>query len=364
MAFTLHIGFDFWGAGNLGDDLMLAGFLRFIEQHRIDCRVTALCAHDIAAMRRRFPGICWHGADLQSRTQALHEADAWLGLGGGVFQVEVGPWILDQMLVAATAAKTRGIPAHLVGVGVNNAAAITASQSSEIHRLVDRLWLRDSRCLELALAGGFSAEKTILGADTAHIYCADAPRSAEGRREGALVIHAEEEMIARADLDAVIAGSRWSLNWVCQEYRELRDTEARIHGLLPVDVRSRLPLVRPTYHGASVETLRDVVATWNVVLSCRFHTCLAAAWAGARLAVYERNQKLEAVRADLSAQRCLRLDEAGEILRALEEARTVDPSRLWHCHQRAESMLTAYFAELGLLAHRKPVSNVIRPAAL
>lgn len=348
MSFHLHIGFDFWGAGNLGDDLMLAGFLEFIRKQRVDCRVSALCAHDIEAMRLRFPSIEWFRSDPASRQAALHGADAWLGLGGGVFQVEVGPWILDQMLEAVRSAKARGIPAHLVGVGVNNAAAIHAQQSGEIHRLVDRIWLRDAECLRLALEGRFSTEKALLGADTAHLYCAAVGLRAR-RPEAALVIHADEAAVAQADLGPLAeqGGPPW--RWVCQEYRELQDAEARIYGLFPEEVRRRMPLVRPDYARGTVEELHDAVASWDAVLSCRFHTCVAAAWSGARLAVFERNQKLEAVRADLDAERCLRIDDASEWRRSLRDARPVAEARLQACLGRAHAMLGTYFSSLGLL---------------
>lgn len=357
MSFVLHIGFDFWGAGNLGDDLMLAGFQRFISSNRIDCRLSALCAHNIDAMRRRFPAIEWFPSTPEARAAALAAADAWVGLGGGVFQIEVGTWILDQMLAAVRAAKARGLPAHLVGVGVNNAAAIRTNQSAEIHQRVDRIWLRDAFCVELARDGGFSAEKARLGADTAHLECA---ASTVPRRPGtALVIHADEKSISGAALEPALAEPFGPAHWVCQEYRELQDAEARIHGLLPPSVRSRLPLVRADYARASLDELHRAVAGWERVLSCRFHTCVAAGWSGARLAVFERNHKLEAVRADLAAERCARLDDAAEVQRALAAARPVPRARLEACLARAGGMLRAYFSELGLLA--SPAANPAAP---
>lgn len=345
MAFTVHIGFDFWGAGNLGDDLMLAGFLHWIETHKIDCRVSALCGHDIAAMRLRFPSIEWFPSDAESRAQALAGADAWVGLGGGVFQIEVGTWILDQMLEALQAAKSCGIPSFLVGVGVNNRAALETKQAQTIKTLTQGIWLRDQTCLELALSCGFGQETTLLGADTAHLYCA-AHRELPLARQHALVIHADVASVSPEALREAKSKVSAPWAWVCQEVRSIPDSESRLFEKLAPHFAGNLQLVRPDYAHASLETLHQTVASWDCVLSSRFHTSLAAAWSGARLAIYERNDKLRAIRHDLDCERCDNLEDANEVARALSQAARVEKSRLAACLARADTMLSRLFTQL------------------
>lgn len=345
MGLTLHIGFDFWGAGNLGDDLMLAGFQAWLQQRCPDWKISALCAHDIEAMRLRFPGIRWFPADPDSRSEALRQADAWVGLGGGVFQIEVGTWILDQMLADMTAARARGLKTFLVGVGVNNREALLTEQAHRIHELAEAIWLRDGACLDMALSCGFSAEKTRLGADTAHLYCS-ATTTPRLREATAFVIHASPADLAEsAFLEAGRAGRRRGA-WVCQEYRPIPDSELRLHQTASTEFQSTFPLLRPSYPTASVAELHDAVAGWKRVLSSRFHTSLAAAWGGAELAIFERNDKLRAIREDLGCERCARLDDAHALARALDDARPVARARLAACLNRTDHMMRDFVSAL------------------
>jgi polysaccharide pyruvyl transferase WcaK-like protein len=346
MPFTLHIGFDFWGAGNLGDDLMLAGFQHWIDANKPDCHISALCAHDIGAMRLRFPKIEWFASDANSRAQALKRADAWIGLGGGVFQIEVGTWILDQMLSAMEAAKVRGIPSFLVGVGVNNRAALLTEQAQKIRHLARGIWLRDALCLDLALDCGFSTGNTKLGADTAHLYCA-AHRGLPLKQGAALVIHADLDRVTPAIFARAREDSCMPWSWVCQEVRPIPDSESLIYDKLLPAFHTALPLIRPDYAQASIAALHEAVAQWDCVLSSRFHTSLAAAWSGARLAIFERNDKLRAIRHDLGCERCASLEDASEIARALGAASRVEEPRLQACLTRADSMLGSLFEQLA-----------------
>ncbi len=345
MGLTLHIGFDFWGAGNLGDDLMLAGFQSWIETHLPEWSLSALCAHDIAAMRLRFPRIRWFPADPASRAEALRGANVWVGLGGGVFQIEVGTWILDQMLADMSAAKRHGLKTFLVGVGVNNRAALQTDQARHIHEVADALWLRDTACLEMALSCGFSAEKTRLGADTGHLFCA-AAHIRPARPETALVIHARPSDLADAALLELHRRIRSGFSWVCQEVRPIPDSEFLLHSAGSPEFRRAFPLVLPDYPTASIAGLHSAVADWQRVLSSRFHTSLAAAWSGAALAVFERNDKLRAIREDLDCERCTRLDSADELARALGAARPVERRRLDACLARADRMMSDFISAL------------------
>lgn len=346
MPFTLHIGFDFWGAGNMGDDLMLAGFQHWIDAQGLDWKISALCGHDINAMRLRFPRIEWHHSDPSSRAEALAKADTWIGLGGGVFQIEVGTWILDQMLSAMRDAKARGIPAYLVGVGVNNREALLTTQAQEISKMAAGIWLRDQTCLDLALDCGFSTENTALGADTAHLYFAT-HRIPRRRPDTALMIHADLPSLSPETFESAKDKDMSPWAWVCQEVRPIPDSESLIFEKLRPKIGTKVSFVRPDYATASIEELHQNMASWERVLSCRFHTSLAAAWSGAKLAIFERNDKLRAARQDLNCERCGTLGDAQEINRALTAAHPVEETRLQTCLDRASAMLSTMLQRIG-----------------
>jgi polysaccharide pyruvyl transferase WcaK-like protein len=349
MPFVLHIGFDFWGAGNLGDDLMLAGFQSWWRAREPDLRISALCAHDIAAMRRRFPDIQWFGSDPAAQAQALQQADAWIGLGGGVFQTEVGPWILDQMAMNMAAARARGIRCFLVGVGVNNEEALSTGQAHQVCQLASQIWMRDQGCTDLALRAGFQPEITRLGADTAHLLGAEFSRLRDSdRRASAFVLHASPTIVSPDAIARVIAQSDEPWRWVCQESRTLADSEMELYATLPAAVRARLPLAQIDYAHASLPEIMAQAASWHRVLSSRYHTTLASAWAGAEIAVFERNYKLRAIREELGIEPCASLADPVEMVRSLGAARAVARDSLELCFSRANRMMEGLRRELGL----------------
>ena len=55
----LHLGHHFYGAGNLGDDFMLAGFLAAFAPLAPGARCTACVPFPLGPLRARFPGIEW-----------------------------------------------------------------------------------------------------------------------------------------------------------------------------------------------------------------------------------------------------------------------------------------------------------------
>lgn len=329
----IHIGFDFWGAGNCGDDLMLAGFTEWMSCNQKEWQISCLCAHDIHAMRNRFPVIEWYAADEVSRETALQKADIWLGLGGGVFQTDVGMWILDRMVLDLRAAAKRGIPSYLAGVGTNNTEALLTPQTQEIHRLAKHIWVRDRTCLEAMKEAGF--EKVELGADTAHLCCCQQSPKLQGT---AIALIADP---IKVDLPLLgIALTHLKATWICQEVRDLFGSELHLYEKLPAHLKQQIPFRSINYNKASLDEVYNHMMSWSNVLTSRYHTILAAAWAGSCITVYERNTKLTAIRKELGLPECVNLAHAVE---AFKEGKQVKRSTLLECKKRAELMLEELF---------------------
>ena len=89
-------------------------------------------------------------------------------------------------------------------------------------------------------------------------------------------------------------------------------------------------------------------ASWHRVLSSRYHTTLASAWAGAEIAVFERNYKLRAIREELGIEPCASLADPVEMVRSLGAARAVARDSLELCFSRANRMMEGLRRELGL----------------
>jgi hypothetical protein len=66
---------------------------------------------------------------------------------------------------------------------------------------------------------------------------------------------------------------------------------------------------------------------------------LASAWAGARLAVFDRNRKLTGIREELDIAECTSLSSLTSISQCLQAAHSVERHRLDECAERALAML-------------------------
>ena len=109
----IHLGHHFYGAGNLGDDLMLAGFLRALEEQEPGAEVTGAVPFDRAALAARFPRITWHGMEREERRACIAACDAWLGLGGSPFQHTQSRWFIDHLAEEAALCREQIGRAHV-----------------------------------------------------------------------------------------------------------------------------------------------------------------------------------------------------------------------------------------------------------
>ncbi len=335
------IGTDFWGAGNLGDDFMLAGFALWVQEHAPHWIVTMLCAHNIEAMRHRFPLFSWVAADETSRRAAHAQADLWLGLGGAVFQSDGGPWLLDRVAADLAFSRSLGIPAYLMGVGLNDDEALETSQAREIHRLAGAIWTRDARCRRAMLEAGFDAAKVHPGADLAHLAFCGQPALTDQRwlaGVAACLIAAPSQVDCEALVQALLTEDARP-TWLCQEVRSLPGSEINLYNSIPPSLREQVTLYCPDYPHASLADLETGLLRFRVVLTSRYHMTLASAWAGARLAVFDRNRKLTGIREELGIAECTSLSSLAQISQSLQAARTVDRQLLDECAQRALAML-------------------------
>src|SRR5213080_4514018 len=120
----IHIGHHFFGSGNIGDDLMLAGFLRAVERSGVAVELTCATACDAGSQRARFPQVTWMGYDLQTRQRCIRECDVWCGVGDSPFQTDSGPWFLDHLTQDVALCDEYGKGMFFLGVGVNDLEAM------------------------------------------------------------------------------------------------------------------------------------------------------------------------------------------------------------------------------------------------
>lgn len=339
-AAALALAFDFYGAGNIGDDLMMAGFLDALEELAPTPHAGCLSATawDIDAQRRRFPSIEWVApADWEARLAASGgpSGRTWVGVGGTPFQFLCGPWFLNALRKAR--ARWGGFDRRvMVNIGAEAELGEAAAGFRELARDVDRISTRDAHTTDVLTSTlGVPAERLFTAADLANIALPRLLRRPAPAPAFDLGIILAAYMLAPGDVEAVgrFALSRGSpVAWLVNDVRPnpgheiavLRDLIGRIGP----ELRTATTLLTPAYRDGDTADLIAPIRACRTVLSSRYHGLLAAAWSGARIAAIGGASKVESLARELGvpvAEPPLTLDALRDLERA---ARTVERERL------------------------------------
>ena len=299
------LGFDFYGLGNAGDDLMLAGFLDIWRCRKPLFAVVSKSQQKI--LERRFPEIMWLTSNDQQPSY-----DLWLGVGDTPIQVLSGPWFLEYLERELVGPFSRNIPVIFVGIGVEREATQQKARFHEILKRVHYISTRDEKSAECLIEEfGVDGNRVIVGDDLANIYLSrsvgrcytDEARSLD------LAVNYFSENASRFQWWAV---HRWlqdcsltrSVAVLANECRLLPGSEARRYAELAWLCTLRrplepLPLLMPNRWATRVGDLVSHLSPIHTVMSSRFHCLLAAAWAGCKVVALSRSSKIEMLRSRL-----------------------------------------------------------------
>jgi polysaccharide pyruvyl transferase WcaK-like protein/2-polyprenyl-3-methyl-5-hydroxy-6-metoxy-1,4-benzoquinol methylase len=289
----LHIGHHFFGAGNMGDDLMLAGFLMAIEGLNRPVRFTCAMPFDPRPQEIRFPQIEWLPYDPAAREAAIRECDAWVGVGGTPFQTVVGPWMLEHLVAECDLCSRHGKPMYFVGIGVNEPQALADARARLILESASRIWARDKRSAQL-LSEVAGESKVSAAADLGHVYLRNHAFAPMEDDAVGFVLHFEDSR--QVDLNAVyelsVGLKPRPQRWLVQEIRPLAGSELAMLDQLAPQCRENFEVRIPAYADGS---LKELLASWGSpgwLISSRYHAALIGAWAGSRVLAVERSDKI------------------------------------------------------------------------
>lgn len=286
----VHLGHHFFGAGNLGDDLMLGGFLEAAAGQ--DATFTCCIPHDPASQRLRFPRVEWLSYDEATRAGAIARCDVWLGLGDTPFQLAVGRWFLDHLHGEAAACRQHRKPMFYLGVGVNEREVIDEPGLRVLLGQAEKIWTRDAE--SAAILREIAGEgKVSVGADLAHLALATLAFEAPAPGTVGLLLNFENPaQYSTGQIAALLeAFPGDEISWLVQEARALPGSERTLHAQLP-----HAPAERAADY-AGAKTLADLLAPWGVperLFTSRYHGALVGAWMGSRTAVFARSAKVTA----------------------------------------------------------------------
>lgn len=333
----IHLGHHFYGAGNLGDDLMLAGFLRALGDLDPRAEVSGAVPFDRTALERRFPIIRWHGMGREERRQCVAACDTWLGLGGSPFQHAQSRWFVDHLAEEAALCRELGKPMYFLGIGVQGEDELEDTAVRTILAQARAVWTRDlpSAIRIHRLDPKIRVESA---ADLAHVHLAALPPPKAEAGTVAVVANFDYgEWPGRdAVLDAVESTAPKHKIWLAQESRDLPGAERALYAALPEARKRAWELVAPDEAGVS---LKAAVARWpgaELLVTARYHAALTAAWAGSRIVIIATNEKLRGAAGELGAPQITSSATREAVARACAEARPItDPKPLALAARRA-----------------------------
>ncbi|HVU34799.1 MAG TPA: polysaccharide pyruvyl transferase family protein [Opitutaceae bacterium] len=331
----IHLGHHFYGAGNLGDDFMLGGFIRAIRQLAPHAVLTASVPFDPVPLRRRFTEIQWEPYTPEVRVRAVHDSDAWLGLGGSPFQSSQSRWFIDHLLEDARLCAEFGKPMYYLGVGVQTTAELASDDARRLISQAGAIWTRDPRSAEHIAAAGPVAPVRV-AADLAHLLFRETPPPPVTR--GRFVVVPNFDYGSWPGMGAFLETvHRWPASeriWLAQETRPLPSAERSLYASLSPARAAEWRLVVPD--GASDaepcrtvgDSLPSVLQRWpsgEWLVTSRYHAAIAAGWAGANVVVIDTNEKLRAAAALLGAPTLAPDADAASVQAALKHSAPARP---------------------------------------
>jgi len=355
----LFLGFDFYGAGNIGDDLMLAGFLSGIAQH-LSAEIVCVIPRATSSQHRRFPEIAWYSDNNVNRKDLIAESDSWVGVGDTPFQMKSGPWFLRKILDDLKYIRAYRIPMYMVGVGAEAEVLSAKDIVRQIIAEINHIWTRDKFTRDLLVKQlGISTQKITIGSDLAHIvlkeiFSTTIPSSSR-KYELAVTYYAEslqKTNIIELKKFMEHIGTKKSVIFVANETRKDKQFEYGIYrsmfgGFKSLFKTSLINWYAPDYETASLEELVRHFQNYKVVMTSRYHGLLAAAWAGCKVVALDRSSKVKALSEELDIPIVKRPFCLRSLFEGYEKAKKVSKDMLNRLAERAQESLFDYYCHLS-----------------
>jgi polysaccharide pyruvyl transferase WcaK-like protein len=341
----IHLGHHFYGAGNLGDDFMLAGFLRAMSQLAPDASFSGCVPFPLGPLRSRFPRIDWFEYTKENRAACIRAADIWLGLGGSPFQSAQSRWFIDHLLGEIELSHIAGRPMFFLGIGVQLESELNDADVARVCSGARAIWTRDTASAQ-RLSNAHPHVPVHATADVSHLLFRTVQPAAA--TPGRVAVVANSDYADWPQLGGFVEALE-SLNptervWVAQEDRDLPGSERSLFAALSPELRERWSIRSA---GVSDKPIDAVAALWPTpewLFTSRYHAAIASAWGGAKVVVVGLNEKLRAISADLDAPLITPSATPDELSAAFMRARPVAATNLNGLAASAESACREFVA--------------------
>lgn len=346
----LFLSFDFYGAGNIGDDLMLGGFLNEMKSEEAEfyCSIP----RDEKSQKLRFPEIKFISGEDRNKT-AIH-CDHWIGVGDTPVQVKSGNWFLDHLLRDSELRKKNKKEYYFIGVGAESESVTEKEKYKAVLNEIDHIWTRDKATTEILTSLlGVSSENVTTSSDLANISLNNifSPEERTRKKKYDTGVCYYDENAEKHNLDALkifLKNLRRKNKKVFMFGNEVRSRGGYEFNLY-MSMFNRLERAiggikyfQPDYQNAeNISALVSHYRDCEVIMSSRYHSLLTAAWAGCRIVALERSSKVSALAESLGIEEVKKPFKAENLMTAYTESKTADKNILEGFYKNAvDSMVS------------------------
>lgn len=326
----VHIGFHFWGAGNFGDDLMLAGFLSEIQKKKLNIELSCCSLFDLESQRYRFPEVRWFPYDDESRQYCVKNCDIWLGLGGSPFQTILSDWFLQHLAQELVLCELYSKKMFFLAVGLNDYPALEHPVTHQLLETATFIWTRD--LLTAQALCSISSKKNIgVGGDLAHLFLQDYHLKKNNLAKVGFVMNFEENHSIWHNIMGEIvkiSGGFSQCAWIAQEVRVLPGSELALYNAFAEESRLQLALICSDYARSRTKDFLVPFQPISLLITSRYHSALVGAWLGCRVLLMERNLKLKGLSEQWPVKTIHVDDDISTIHHAVHAASFIDHENL------------------------------------
>ncbi len=312
---TMYLGFTFYGNAdnsNIGDDLMLAGFIRSLKILGRKFKLIPSCSDFAIYQKIRFPEVLWKYRTVHDylrnqpiKSQSL-QSRYWVGVGGTPFQLSCGDWAIK--FFKNNIMKLNSFPVKImINVGAESEIKPRHKDFSIIAKTFDKISARDAHSASIIRCLGVAENKIFTGADLSNIVLSDFGNK-NVHKPFKLGIVLASDSLSFADLRAVatfLKRLRYPAAFIPNEVKEDSFVYVKLLFYFPwAGLDAKIKLLMPPYLNGKFYQLLKPYSLCETVISARYHALLTAAWFGCKVAAIARTSKVLALAKLLNVPYC------------------------------------------------------------
>ncbi|HMS32633.1 MAG TPA: polysaccharide pyruvyl transferase family protein [Ignavibacteria bacterium] len=329
----IFLSFDFYGAGNIGDDLMMDGFLKGLKYNDYEfyCSIPREPEHQ----RVRFPSVNF--VEFKEREKTAASCGIWVGVGDTPVQIKSGKWFLQKLTADIELLRKGSKKYFMIGIGAEKEAVSEKEHYIKALERVDHFWTRDISTTDI-IVNDFEipAQKVTSSSDLANISLSKIFSSGNkvNKFKYDIGICYYDENAEEANLSAL---KQFLKKSGLMRKKLLFSNAVNKKGIYEFELYKKIfpmidrllynvELYQPDYFSSgSINELLKHYTECETIMTSRYHSALTAAWAGSKVVILERSSKVSSLANELGIKEVKKPFTPDKLMEAYNNAVVTDP---------------------------------------